>query len=501
MKTSKQLIDLTGLSRATLNNYINLGLIAKPIVMNPGRTGERARQLGFFPDDTIERINTIRQLKREGKYMSDIVNQMAQVNPTRAERPAVADAGLSVHGSGRSADGGALTLTVDQITHPAYMVNYNFEIVWFNEQARAEILGGFDALPPNSEDRGIMRIICANPALAAKNGDLIAFHLALAKGRMPASTFGNVCKDLPPYCAPPFAASLPEPQAAHKVSITDAPLMLTDATGGQRCYHAYASFFREGILLVYVPGDTPADTLLGFLSRRDQVIRDLLRKRLPVLTPLAVIVADLQNSVKICSELPPEEYFELINQIWSAMGPIFRKYYGTHGKHVGDGMVYYFFPQPDNSYILNALLCAQEIRLEMQKISKAWQIRKNWLNELFLNIGVNEGEEWLGTFQSANSVEFAVLGDTINHAGRLSDFARHGKIWSTKGLIGKLSAVDRAKVRYGITRNAGDGRTVFVGSSFSLLAGLIDLAEGRHEKFCDISGLTITEIVDVTTAP
>ena len=149
---------------------------------------------------------------------------------------------------------------------------------------------------------------------------------------------------------------------------------------------------------------------------------------------------DLQNSVKICSELPAEEYFELINQIWAAMGPIFRKYYGTHGKHVGDGMVYYFFPQPDSNYIFNSLLCAQEIKLEMQKISKAWQIRKNWLNELFLNIGINEGEEWLGTFQSATSIEFAVLGDTINHAGRLSDFARHGKIWATKSLIGKLSA-------------------------------------------------------------
>ncbi|MEI7679261.1 MAG: adenylate/guanylate cyclase domain-containing protein [Betaproteobacteria bacterium] len=239
------------------------------------------------------------------------------------------------------------------------------------------------------------------------------------------------------------------------------------------------------------------DTLLGFLSRRDQVIRDLLRKRLPVLTPLAVIVADLQNSVKICSELPPEEYFELINQIWSAMGPIFRKYYGTHGKHVGDGMVYYFFPQPDSSYILNALLCAHEVRLEMQKISKAWQLRKNWLNELFLNIGVNEGEEWLGTFQSANSIEFAVLGDTINHAGRLSDFARHGKIWSTKSLVGKMSSADRARVRYGITRDAGDGRNVFIASSFSLLAGMIDLTDGRYEKFRDISGLTITEIVDV----
>ena len=62
------------------------------------------------------------------------------------------------------------------------------------------------------------------------------------------------------------------------------------------------------------------------------------------------------------------------------MGPVFRKYYGTYGKHVGDGMVYYFFPQPDSSYIFNAVACAQELKIAMKKISKAWQLRKNWFN-------------------------------------------------------------------------------------------------------------------------
>ena len=63
------------------------------------------------------------------------------------------------------------------------------------------------------------------------------------------------------------------------------------------------------------PAEAPAETFLELLSRRDQLIRDLFRSRQPVFTPLCVMVADLQDSVKICAELPPEEYFELINQI------------------------------------------------------------------------------------------------------------------------------------------------------------------------------------------
>ena len=88
-------------------------------------------------------------------------------------------------------------------------------------------------------------------------------------------------------------------------------------------WRVFAQFFREGIFIVYIPSQQYNATLLEFLSQRDAVIRDLMRKRLPVLTPLAVLVADLQNSVKICSELPPEEYFELINEIWTTMGPVF----------------------------------------------------------------------------------------------------------------------------------------------------------------------------------
>jgi class 3 adenylate cyclase len=216
-----------------------------------------------------------------------------------------------------------------------------------------------------------------------------------------------------------------------------------------------------------------------------------------VLTDVAVMVADLQSSVRICSELPPEEYFELINQIWSTMEPIFRRYYGTHGKHVGDGMVYYFFPQPDSNHVYNALCCANQVREAMRKISKEWQLRKNWLNELYLNTGINEGQEWLGVFHVETKIEFTVLGDTINHAARLSDFARQGALWATKNLMGKLSVQERDKVRFGVRRQGPQQHEVFVKSSYSRVSELVDLSSPRNEKLRDISALAVTEIMEV----
>jgi class 3 adenylate cyclase len=179
------------------------------------------------------------------------------------------------------------------------------------------------------------------------------------------------------------------------------------------------------------------------------------------------------------------------------MEPIFRRYYSTHGKHVGDGMVYYFFPQPDCSYILNALRCASEMHDAMRKISKEWQLRKNWLNELYLNTGLNEGQEWLGVFHVETKVEFTVLGDTINHAARLSDFASNGSIWASKNFIGKLTTEERGQLRFGVKRHNQEGREVFVASSYSRVSELVDLDSPRYEKLRDIGGMAITEVVEV----
>ena len=141
------------------------------------------------------------------------------------------------------------------------------------------------------------------------------------------------------------------------------------------------------------------------------------------MTPVCALVADLQDSCNLSAELPPAEYFELINEVWGSLGPIFKKYYGTHGKHAGDGVVYYFLPKQTSSYIFNAIVCATEIRERVGQLSEEWKQRKNWLNELYLNIGLNEGRELMGSFETPQSVGLTVLDDTINHAGRLSDFS------------------------------------------------------------------------------
>jgi adenylate cyclase len=507
MKSSKDIIEKTGISRATLNNYIKLGILSKPILKQPQPEEGDAKLMGYFPDETMARIEEVQRLKKEGVTMAEIVARIgipggrdsAATIPSSAVLEVVAPPEAKIP-EPVTDNRRALRLTLEDVPHPAYMVNYNFELTWYNDAARRRVLADLDTLPANSEARNLFLLLFQ--ALPDESSffraELLRIHLCLAKNRLGKGSVLGLLRGLGRDALNLAERLYDESDVSpERKSILDFSVELTGTDGAMENWRVFATFFREGIFVVYVPAQQYNSTLLDFLSQRDAVIRDLMRKRMPVLTPLAVLVADMQNSVKICSELPPEEYFELINEIWTTMGPIFRKYYGTYGKHVGDGMVYYFFPQPDSDYIFNAIACAQELKSEIRKISKKWQLRKNWLNELYLNTGLHEGQEWLGTFQTATSVEFAVLGDTINHAARLSEFARFGTIWATKNLLSKLAHQKRATVDFGIARKGEDGQEHFVSSSYSQLGAMVDLNLERYEKLRDIAMLPITEIRSV----
>jgi class 3 adenylate cyclase len=217
-----------------------------------------------------------------------------------------------------------------------------------------------------------------------------------------------------------------------------------------------------------------------------------------VLTHVAILVTDLQHAARIWSELPPEEYFELINHIWLTADPIFKRHHGTYGKHAGDGFVCHFFPQPDSNYLWNVLAAALEVREAIRRVSKQWQLRKGWATELYMNTGVNEGQEWLGSLTTASQLDLTALGKTITQAARVSEFARGGAVWATKNLVTKLTAAERQQLQYGIRRTNPDGREVFISLLFSTVDTLADLSAGGSSKLTEIARLPITEIVEIT---
>ncbi len=533
MLTSKDLLRNTGISRATLNNYISLGILPRPQIRKAAPGDGAARRIGYFPHGAVDTINRVNDLKRRKVSMAlipDLIHtpdsapipdsgNVTALPQAGGITPPAPGGGQGDNNSGGNSGGGQgdsdggsrppgasafdtdqpLRLTVGDLDYPAYLINSNFEVEWSNNAADQSVLGHDGAYGDDISAYNILHMLLNSQILAQAEDreELIRFHLSIAKKRMSRMALSKIGMHLDGGDMEALIHLYDNAETVESREMQHTELNLAPPGEPESWHNVYASFFREGVFFVFLPSTCDGDSLLNLLARRDVVIRDLLKNRRPCLTPLSVLVADLQGSMKICAELPPEEYFELINDIWGAMEPKLRKFYATHGKHVGDGMLYYFFPQPDCSYVLNAIECAQEMKETMRDISRRWRKRKNWLNDLKLNIGLQEGEEWFGSYQTPTHIEFTVLGDSINQAARLSDFATGGTVWATKSMIGKLDVEDRELVTYGIRRVDAGGGEILIPETYSRISNLIDLNNPQFNKFNDIAVLTVTEVLDV----
>jgi class 3 adenylate cyclase/DNA-binding transcriptional MerR regulator len=503
--TSKEIIEKTGISRATLNNYIKMGILPKPIVRRPGPEQKGVKQIGYFPASVLERILKVKLLKQQGNSMEDIAHQFQEYPPTAqkdenqknippAQEKRQRDESVYPQARRRISDN-ELQVTIADINSPAYLINHNFEIEWINKPAEEYIFNRNIKEIVDAESRNVFRLLLNEELRKGVRSwkEAVLLHLTVLQNRINVNNLNNIYKGITDNQINVLADLYEHKKLAAHENIYNLPISLIKSDDSSTSYWVHSMTFREGTFFVYVPTDSINTALLDMLSQRGKIINDLLKNRLPSLVSLCVLIADLQNSVKISAELLPAQYFELINELWQSVGPTFEKYNGIYGKHAGDGMLYYFIHKPGGNYLMNAVNCALEMREVMKELCSKWRLRKGWNNELFLNIGINEGQEFFGTIQSVNNIEFTALGDTINIAGRLSDFARNGGIWTTKNLISRLSQEERNIIRFGVHQENQTGK-VFIRNSFSRISDIMMKDSPHFGHLSAIAGLPITEI-------
>ncbi|MHB8809813.1 MAG: hypothetical protein ACYC9M_07335 [Desulfobulbaceae bacterium] len=328
MITSKDIIDVAGISRATLNNYIKFGLLPRPVV-GPPQPGDRgAKQIGYFPKDVLALLEQVKQLKGQGRTMEDIVALLAKkssresVSPSQdEERPkaeGVAGGGREQAGYSRISDS-ALRVTICDIESPAYLINKNFEVEWINQQAEDLVFGKKVRGLVDIESRNIFRLFFERMQ-SVRTDDwtaLVALHLAVLQESINGYVLPRLYRGISSQEAALLhdihssLSVIPNREGAYHLPIS---LPLTPTLHQQ--YRVHTMTFREGTFFVYLPDEQVNEDLVHLLSRREQVINDLLRRRMPSLVSLCVLVADLQDSVRISAELLPSQYFELIKVLW-----------------------------------------------------------------------------------------------------------------------------------------------------------------------------------------
>ena len=239
--SSKDLLEKTGISRATLNNYIKVGIIPRPLVQGPSKGMPKVSRIGYFPRAAVERIEIVKVLKREGHSMQDIAQRFRNLPDTRPP------------GTMTTVSSAQPELTLEEIPSPAYLVNYNFQIEWINREAELMLFAQQVSLTRDLPSRNIFKVLFSwEFQNHVKNWeDLLGFHMSFAKFRHSMGWFeqlfsgfsekqSSVLKKIYEE-VPTFSQRGPK--------FTDIKVSLADGTNHP--YSVHTMLFKEGILFVY----------------------------------------------------------------------------------------------------------------------------------------------------------------------------------------------------------------------------------------------------------
>jgi class 3 adenylate cyclase len=485
--SSKELIARTGISRATLNNYISLNLVPSPTIRKPEEPGGPTK-IGYFPIWVLERIEKIRELKASGVRMADIgghfVEEVKEIAPAPPSEPSVEFAYQSI----------------EQIVFPAILVNQSWEIIWINQSAEKVLFKEPVHEIPSASKRNILRLLLNKHGIKRFSNwkEILEVHIRLAKRDLTGELMEQICRQIDDCPVEEIKELWQKTEPLQERPITQQKLVLKPKKGKTTNHTVFSSDFREGTLLLYTPERMQLDQILDLLMGRERLVKALLSKRIPSLTPLCILAGRLESSLHLRTALPPHEYFDLLNQIILMSHQCFKEHGGTPGRSIQEGVVCFFLSAPDSpkDYLDQAIQCAETLKQMIVTLDRRWKYRKVWKNSLQLNMGIHCGEEWLGTIPSSLAFEFTVMGETLIETVKLSEFAQGGTIWASKKVIENMLPADRQRVEFGV--RLGTGQEGFISPRiYSQVRELISGDELKRRALREISNLAVTEIINV----
>jgi class 3 adenylate cyclase/DNA-binding transcriptional MerR regulator len=483
MISSKEVMSRTGISRATLNNYIGLNLIPSPSVRPPEEPGGPTK-IGYFPEWVVERIEKIHQLKGQGMRMSQIAMHFTDV---KEEPPEVA-AESPPH------------QWLDQIIFPAILVNHDWQIIGLNNMAEKLLLGENREGLQSPVRHGFLQ-----PSLIKKLIDRFANwreilipHIRLAKKDMGAELLRPLQGEEDSQLLKELRQLWNEVQLLPYQPFRQQTLSLKNHHGGVEHFTLLSWELSEGTLLLYPPASMQFAQMMDFIAGKTKIPKPVLLRKTPPQTSLCILALRLESELHLQTALPPSLYFNLINQLILGWHRCFKEHSATPGRFLQEGAVGFFLEESErkNDHLFQSLLCAQALQSMTRRVDREWRRKQAWNNSLRVNIAIHCGRDWLGMVPSPLAFEFTVVGNTLVEAVKLSDFSQRGTIWASKEVIENLSPSDRERVEFGI-RLEPHGEGFVSPGLYSPVGELLSQDDLERKRLQNIKDLAVTEILDV----
>ncbi|UCG22288.1 MAG: hypothetical protein JSU80_06850 [Deltaproteobacteria bacterium] len=483
MISSKEVMARTGISRATLNNYIGLNLIPPPSVRPPEEPGGPTK-IGYFPEWVVDRIEKVHQLKGQGMRMSQIAMHFMD----EKEEPAEVAAEPRPY------------QWLDQIIFPAILVNRSWEIIGLNSMAEELLLGEKRGRvrPPVKQSFLDPSFIRELEDRFANWKEIILPHIRLAKKDLGAEILQPLQREEDSQLLNQLRQLWNEVELLPYLPFRQQALSLKYQDGTSEEYTLLSWELPEGTLLLYPPASMQLDQMIDFFAGRAKIPKPVFLRKTPSPTPLCILAACLESELHLRTALPPSLYLALINQVILAWHRCFRDHGGTPGRSYQEGTVCLFLEEPEkeHDHLFQALLCAQDLHRVVRRIDREWKSKQAWNNTLRVNIGIHCGSDWLGIVPSPLAFECTVVGDTLVEAVKLSEFSQRGTIWASKEVIENLSPTNRERVEFGISLGLYEEGFVSPGL-YSPVGELLSQEELKGKKLQSIRNLAVTQVLDI----
>jgi adenylate cyclase len=273
--------------------------------------------------------------------------------------------------------------------------------------------------------------------------------------------------------------------------------------GQVRLYGVAAIAFNEGRLIIFEPESV--DEGARPISRTHEIEQRLTYIRQhpnPIKVFHSILCASVNNWATLKTEMLSSDYCRLINELCGRCIDGIENHGGVFSKDSDSGFSAFFLPidAQDGNSPENVLRCALALKETISDLSREWKIRKAWLHEIELNIGIHFEKEYVGILTTSVGENLTSFGNALRIASDLSRLALNGQIWATKALINDLPSAVRNHLRFGVQRSDLLHRQVLVESSFSRIQDLPEFAN-LPGNFFEVTGpVTATQVFDLDTA-
>jgi len=138
------------------------------------------------------------------------------------------------------------------------------------------------------------------------------------------------------------------------------------------------------------------------------------------------LFADIVGFTTFSEGQTPAVVVERLNEIFTRLSGVIRKYNATLDKYIGDCIMAFWgapVQTPDDAY--NAVTRAVEMQDEMTKLNE--KIPEGQV-ALRLRVGINYGPTIFGNIGSSDRMDFTVIGDAVNTASRIESNGFPGRV-------------------------------------------------------------------------